>query len=212
MFTTVRDTVSTGVPALDRKLDGGLPTGTVVSLLADPASQSELFLSELASQRETLYLTVDRSPTAVSKSLNGQAGAFDDLSVKSLDASAPVVDALRSIATLPEDGLVVIDPIGPLERAGSGSYRAFLSELKSIAAQRDAVAVLHALKHADAPSQRHRTEHVADVVFDLVTEPSGDSVENRLLVPKFRGGRALTDAVRMSLTDRIAVDTSRDIA
>jgi len=204
--------VSTGVAALDRELNGGLPTGTVVAFRADPASQAELFFERLASQRETLYLTVDRPPTAVSASLDGQDDRCPDRSVRSIDGDAPTVDTLRSLSALPEDGLLVVDSIGPLERADPGQYRAFLDELGATVSRTNSVAVLHALKHDDAPAQRHRTEHVADVVFDLRTETRNDTVENRLVVPKFRGGRALAEPLRVALTDRIAVDTSRDIA
>ncbi|MFB6140848.1 MAG: RAD55 family ATPase [Halosimplex sp.] len=206
------DRVSTGVPALDRELDGGVPTGTIVAFLAEPASRSELFLERLAAGRETLYLTVDRTPTAVSSTLRDRAGGADDLAVESIDGDAPTIDALRSLSGLEDEGLLIVDPVGPLERADPGEYRAVLSELRTIVSRTASVAVLHALKHDDAPDQRHRTEHVADVVFDLLTAVDGGNVENRLLVPKFRDGRALTDPVRVTLTDRIAADTSRDVA
>ena len=53
---------------------------------------------------------------------------------------------------------------------------------------------------------------MADAVFRLETEISGDTVSNRLAVPKLRGGRALADTVKLQLTDSVAIDTSRDIA
>ena len=37
----------TGIDVLDRKLDGGIPAGSIVALTAQPASQAELFLYEL---------------------------------------------------------------------------------------------------------------------------------------------------------------------
>ena len=45
----------TGIDVLDRKLDGGLPAGSIVVLNATPASQAELFLYELTATRGTLY-------------------------------------------------------------------------------------------------------------------------------------------------------------
>jgi hypothetical protein len=56
------------------------------------------------------------------------------------------------------------------------------------------------------------TEHVADVVFQLHTEYSGDTVETRLAVPKFRGGRALSETIKLELAESVRIDTSRDIA
>lgn len=205
------DRVPTGVPAIDRQIGGGIPAGSILTFRADPASQVELFFERLTTQRETLYLTVDRPATAVSASLGGHEHA-PDLSVRSIDGDAPTVDTLRSLTSLPEDGVLIVDSVGPLERVEPGQYRAFLDELGSTVSQTNSVAVLHALKHDHAPAQRHRTEHVADVVFDLVTETRNGHVETRLLVPKFRGGRALREPTKVELTDRIAVDTSRDIA
>jgi hypothetical protein len=56
------------------------------------------------------------------------------------------------------------------------------------------------------------SEHMADVIFDLKTTVSGSEIENRLAVPKFRGGRALDETIKLQLTEQVTIDTSRDIA
>lgn len=53
---------------------------------------------------------------------------------------------------------------------------------------------------------------MADVIFKLETKLKGDRIENRLAVPKFRGGRALSEVVKLDLAGSIDIDTSRDIA
>jgi hypothetical protein len=53
---------------------------------------------------------------------------------------------------------------------------------------------------------------MADVIFDLKTTVSGSEIENRLAVPKFRGGRALDETIKLQLTEQVTIDTSRDIA
>jgi KaiC/GvpD/RAD55 family RecA-like ATPase len=58
-----------GIDVLDRKLDGGVPPGSIVAYVADPASQSELLLYELTAARRTLYLTTQRSTEAVEDAL-----------------------------------------------------------------------------------------------------------------------------------------------
>jgi len=203
---------STGIAPIDREIGGGIPPGTMVALLADPASQAELFLHEFAARQDTLYLSAERGATAVTNALREGNRDCEDVAVVALDSDAPVVDAVQQVERLPEGAVVVVDPVGPLERADPGRFRTFLSTLRSQLAGTDGVAVLYGLKHDAAPDQRHRTAYAADLVFDLVTDADGDTVENHLLVPKFRGGRALTDSIRVELTDRIAVDTSRDIA
>lgn len=58
------DRVATGIDVLDRKLDGGLPPGTIVAYTVRPASQSELLFYELTAARRTLYLSTQRSAKA----------------------------------------------------------------------------------------------------------------------------------------------------
>ena len=203
---------STGVTPLDRKLGGGIPPGTVLACFARPASQGELFVGRLAAESETLYLSTERLASAVRSGFHGGSPGADDLAVVALDGDAPLVDAIEHVERVPDRTVVVVDPVGPLERTDPGQFRAFLRTLRSKLTSTDGLGVLYGLKHDDEPAQRHRTEYAADLVFDLVTETDGDTVENYLHVPKFRGGRALTDGVRVELTDRIDVDTSRDIA
>jgi hypothetical protein len=59
---------------------------------------------------------------------------------------------------------------------------------------------------------RDSTEHFADVVFELKTTTQGDEVENKLAIPKFRGGRAPNDIIKLDLMEEVSIDTSRDIA
>ncbi|MDT3437081.1 transcriptional regulator [Haloarcula sp. 1CSR25-25] len=202
----------TGIRALDRKLDGGIPAGSLVTLLAEPASQAELFLSRFVARQATVYLSGEQAPTTVTSALRSQRVAYDELAVSQLDREAPVSDALAHVEGLTAESLLVVDPVEPIERADAGEFRTFLETLQARLAQTDSVAVLYALKHDATPSQRHRTEYTSDIVFDLETTRGEDAIENRLFVPKFRGGRALTEPICLDLTDRISVDTSRDIA
>ena len=200
----------TGIPILDRELDGGLPAGSVVVLKADPASQSELFLNTFTHVRETLYLTTVRSADAVSDALAESTVHAGDPVVESVDD--PIDGTLDRLTELPDDGTLILDSMEPLEDADRHRYRSFLSELRSRVDDAGAVAVVHALKRGGRSRNRLVTEQIADVVFDLRTTVTGTEIENRLAVPKFRGGAALEEPVKLKLTDVVSVDTSRDIA
>ncbi|GAA0508409.1 DNA repair protein RadA/Sms [Halorubrum aquaticum] len=203
----------TGIPVLDRELDGGLPAGSVVALKADPASQSELFLNTFAGVRETLYLTTVRSVEAVESGLSASAVETGDPVVETVDGEDPIEDARERLPSIPDDGTVIVDPTEPLEDADPLRYRSLLTDLVARTDETDATAILHALKTGDERSRnRLVTEQVADVVFDLRTVVTGTAIENRLAVPKFRGGAALEEPVKLKLTDTVSVDTSRDIA
>ena len=206
---------STGLPALDRELGGGVPVGSVVALIADPASQSELFVRALVAAHETRYLTTVRPAESVARWLDlpvaENVGQTQILDIATQDDI--VAGARRAVQSIPRDGAVVIDSAGPLEAAKRSQYRSLLCSLDTTVSEADGVGLIHALT-TGGPRSRCRllTEQVADVVVRLETTVTDVAVENRLVVPKARGIGALEAPIKLTLTDRIVVDTSRDIA
>jgi hypothetical protein len=99
-----------------------------------------------------------------------------------------------------------------LERVDGTRYRNFLNDLRNHMFNTGGVAVLHCLSSDHEPRLRTTTMHMADVVLDLATVVNGSDVETRLAVPKFRGGVALSETIKLELGERVRVDTSRDIA
>ena len=201
----------TGISVLDREFGGGIPSGSLVALTADPASQSELILDRFSRVRECRYLTTVRSADAVEASLTLDEGD-DETVVRDATGDDPFGTVLDAAAELPDEGTVVVDSVGPLEAGDREGYGEFLGELRRHVDDADGLAVLHALKGAAADRNRIVTEQVADVVFDLRTTVTGTEIANRLVVPKFRGGAALEEPLKLKLTDSVSVDTSRDIA
>lgn len=204
--------LDTGISALDRELRGGIPAGSIVALAAEPASQAELFLYELTAARGTLYLSVDRTSDAVANSIENAPTTTGDPTVRDVTGDAPLDNASKLIAALPESSNLIVDPVDVLERSEPARYQNFLNELQNHIYNTGGLAVLHCLDGRNVPGLRDTTEHMADVVFKLETTVKGDRVENRLAVPKFRGGRALSDVIKLDLTEAIDIDTSRDIA
>lgn len=203
----------TGIGVLDRKLDGGLPAGSVVAFTSPPASQGELLLYELTAARPTLYISTDRSEEAVRDGLRTTMARTGDPTVRFVPNDAPLQHAQRLVTMLPEGSNLIVDPVDVLEEeAGASNFRNFLNEVQTHMRNTDSIAVLHCLKGRDRSPVRDTTEHMADVVFELQTKVKGDKVENRLAVLKFRGGRALGDTIKLELGERVTIDTSRDIA
>lgn len=202
----------TGITVLDRQLDGGIPAGSIVLLSADPASQSELFLYELTAARGTLYLTSIRSDQAVRDAIDRVPGRVGNPTVRDIGGGAPLDGANRLVSNLPEQANLIVDVLDPLERSETPRYREFLNQLQTHMMNTQGLAVLHALDGEDVPENRDLSEHMADVVFDLQTEVEGSEVVNRMAVPKFRGGRALEETIKLQLADEVSIDTSRDIA
>ena len=204
--------LSLGIGPLDRELDGGLPPGSVVAYCAPPASQSELLLYELTARRETLYLTTDRSEDAVADALEKATCPTGDPEVRFVPGDAPIENARRMVRSVGEETNVIIDIGDRFERSDRGRYQRFLNELGNHMQNTGSLAVVHCLKADSEPDLRATTQHMADVVFDLQQDRYGTEVEARLAVPKFRGGRALSETIKLELEERVRVDTSRDIA
>ncbi|MGM0590173.1 MAG: RAD55 family ATPase [Halobacteriota archaeon] len=204
--------LQTGISVLDRQLGGGIPAGSIVLLTAEPASQSELFLYELTSVRGTLYLTTVRSGQAVQDALDRSLTRVGTPTVRDIDADAPLDHANRFVRDLPEGANLIIDVADVLERTDHARYQSFLNQLQTHMVNTGGLAVLHALKGPTPPENRVLSQHMADVVFDLQTRVKGSEIENRLAVPKFRGGQALDETIKLRLAEGVTIDTSRDIA
>ena len=203
----------TGIEVLDRKLDGGIPAGSIVALTAQPASQAELFLYELTATRGTLWLSLDRTAESVIASIEQTPANTGDPTVRHISGEAPLDNAGKLVSALPETSNLIVDPLDVLEAQEPHSrFRAFMNDLQNHIVNTGSLAILHCLDGHDIPMLRDTTEHFADVVFQLKTRTTGDEVENKLAIPKFRGGRAPNDVIKLDLVEQVSIDTSRDIA
>jgi KaiC/GvpD/RAD55 family RecA-like ATPase len=207
------DRLRTGIDVLDRKLDGGMPAGSIVVLNASPASQAELFLYELTATRGTLYLSLDRSEQAIRDSLEHSPTETGEPTVRHVSGEAPLDNASKLVSALPEASNLIIDPLNVLEEQEPPSrFRSFMNDLQNHIFNTGSLAVLHCLDGRSVPPLRDTTEHFADVIFQMDTRVNGDEVENELAIPKFRGGRAPTNVIKLNLVEDVSIDTSRDIA
>jgi KaiC/GvpD/RAD55 family RecA-like ATPase len=207
------DRLRTGIDVLDRKLDGGLPAGSMVALAAEPASQAELFLYELTATRGTLWLSLNRTAEAVTDSIENTPTETGDPTVRHISGEAPLDNAGKLVSALPETSNLIVDPLDVLESQEPPSrFRSFMNDLQNHIFNTNSLAILHCLSGRSVPPLRDTTEHFADVVFELRTSTDGDEVENRLAIPKFRGGQAPADIIKLDLVEEVSIDTSRDIA
>ncbi|GAB6877813.1 hypothetical protein JCM17823_00870 [Halorubrum gandharaense] len=202
--------LSTGVPVLDRRLGGGLPPGSLAALVAPPESQSELFLRALCDTTEAVYLTTLRPAVEVERQL-ADAGV-ENVSVRSCDPQTLTTEPDRLLADIPEDGVVVVDPFNPVETVDRTRHVGVLDALKSGLEAAGAVGMVHCLVDDADGAGRTRTLARSDLVCEVDIVKTSLSIDTRLYVTKFRGGSALTEPVKVKLTDTVSVDTSRDIA
>jgi archaellum biogenesis ATPase FlaH len=205
------DRLLTRISSLDRQLEGGLPAGSLVVLSAPPASQSEQFLRDLTAARRTLVLTTRRRKADVQRSLGRNGPAPEHVTVHDVSGGAPLERVFGILDSLSAEANVIVDPLDPLERTDRDRFVAFLNALSRRMRETGSLAFLHCLDGREVPPNRDVTEYIADVIFDLTVQVRGDSIENRLVISKFRNGVPFEKALKLEVSERIAVDTSRQI-
>lgn len=198
--------LSTGIDILDRRLNGGFPPGTLVALVAPPDTQSELLLSALARERPTRYVSTVRPAAEIEADLDAT-----DLTVDRVTPEA-LLDSPGAYVDVGEASNVVVDPTTGLESGDRDAYVDALNALKGRLAATGSVGLLHCVDAEPTPRHRGLTLHRVDVVWRLDLLVTSLDVRTRLVVSKFRGGKALQEPIKLLLTDRVQVDTSRDIA
>lgn len=205
------DRLPTGIRTLDRKLGDGVPAGNLVTLSASPASQSEQFLRDITAARQTLFLTTRRPREAVKRSIYRTTSRPENVTVREVSGDDPLREAYSLLEMLSGEANVVVDPLDPLETAPTSRYVDFLNAVRERARDSGSLVFLHCLDGHAVPDNRDVTEYIADVVFELTTTVRGDTIENRLIVPKFREGEPFKEPLKLELANEISIDTSRDI-
>lgn len=203
---------STGLPFLDRLLDGGIPAGTLLALTAPPASQSELLLRELLATHRTLYVSSLRPAAEVGAWAAATVPGEVDVRAEHRRPATLLDDPDSLVDAVDPESVVVVDPVDGVEAGDRGAYVEFLARLSGRLREVDSVGVLHCMDHGADPPARATTLKRADAVWQVELAALSRDIKTRLLVTKSRHGRALTEPVPLLMTDRVRIDTSRRIA
>ena len=184
------DRLPLGTDAIDRRLGGGLPAGSVVALVADPASQAEQLLYRATGTRGTLYLSTEQTRTTVQRALESVAAESGTPTIRRVAGDDALEEATSLIGKLPSAANLVVDPVDELERRDRAAYVSFLETLAVRTSETDGLAILHCHdpRDRDAPANRAATLRAVDAVFELETVAPDDEsdVERSLAVPKYR--------------------------
>lgn len=230
--------LSTGIPSLDRRLDGGLNPGSVLAIIASPASQSEALIHELMQERPTLYVSTLRRPAAIEDAIPadverkqdvhveyaGERPSMDDEFMRQITGNrihsvangssggASVENVYEVIGKVTDQANVVLDPTNTLERSGEAdAYREMLNRLKSTMLETNGLGVLHAIAQDDVPALRETTLLVADVVWELELVSMINGLEYQLVVPKNRGHTPILEEISLKIDPEVWIDDSRNI-
>jgi KaiC/GvpD/RAD55 family RecA-like ATPase len=225
----------TGIGLLDRNLNGGLPDGALVYFSANPKSMPEVFLYELTTPRKTLYITTHKNPKYIKR--NMKELDFESPGIEFLDLHEEYYH--RILASTPErlaagkkliqliDGWVdeirnkgeknftiIFDSFSFLLELGIDvdSLKRLLDKIYDLINDTDSICYLMIVKGMHHESVENQIQYWCDVIFDIDLERKGDKIVNKLTLPKIRGMNPIMDYIKFKVTDRISIDTSRDIA
>jgi len=205
--------LETGIETLDRKLNGGLPKGSVTVIEAPPGSQGQLLLHELTTARGTMWMSFARTEEAIQKSLDESPAPTGDCTVKYMSGETPIDTIGKFLTAVPEQSNIILDPVDVLEsETDPREYRDFLNDLQSHLLSHDSLAVLYCTRGLSNADLRDTTKYFADVVFELETAHNKDEIENFLRVPKYRRGECPSGIIKLDLKTEVSIDVSRDIA
>ncbi len=189
-----------GTDTLDYRLGGGLPPGSVIALVAPPASQAEHLLYRATGVRGTLYLTTERSRTNVRRAIATAETGGGTPTIRHIHGDGALEDALSFAEKLPDAANLIVDPIDPLERRSRSEYVHFLEELKDRIVETGGLAILHCF--ADGLAGRSATLRAADAVFEFesVAPGAGTDTEHYLSVPKYRPMADFSETVELDFS------------
>jgi len=215
---TAEGRLSTGIPALDRLLGGGIPNGRMVALIAPPETQGELLLKQLVGVRSTLYLSTFRPKWEIKEELadyvqNRMTADADpiDLQVDYVTPEELLESPATYLDTLPSRANLIIDSIDEFEVEDRSRYVDFLNLVKETLWETGSLGLFYGMEgNRDSPA-RSLTLKRSDLVWQLRRNVRSNDIEHYLVISKFRGGEALTEPVKLILTDEVRIDTSRDI-
>lgn len=203
---------TTGISMLDRTLEGGVPPGDMVAFTAPADTQAELILESIVRQRETVFISTLRT---VSEAKSALVDAGADLATLRVRRAAPediLSEPERFVDQLGEQSNLVIEGVGALETANRDPYLNFLDAVKGRISDTASMGLLYGIDpEGELPDLRSMTLHRADHVWRLYQNRTSQGLQTTMTIPKARGGKAVREPIQLRLTDRVVIDTSRDI-
>lgn len=226
--------LSTGISALDRRLSGGLDPGSLLAIVASPATQSEALLHTLMEERPSVYVTTVRRAEAIREDVEGidrdvrveYAGVSATMdseflkkvagnrtkSLASVAGDTRLDDVYEVLHDVDDQRNVIVDSTNALEHADKpGAYQEVLNELKSTVLDTDSLGILHCITEETSPPLRETTLMIADVVWEVELVSLKNEREYQLTMPKNRRGDPMLEEISLVIESDVWIDDSRNI-
>lgn len=206
--------LSTGTQ-LDRKINGGLPIGSVSTFISPPSSNSERFLHQIIQNNtdmQCIYFSTEKSSVVLKKIFANSEILHDTPEIVDFTNKSRKISSMKDkIDKLPtENVILVIDSIDLLEE-NEGEFLQLLNDISSYAMKNDGIVILNG-SHTDS-KQRDITNKLSDGVFEFYLHKDSGDIEMFLDVTKFRNGDFIDERIKIRLgREEVTTDTSRAIS
>lgn len=230
--TVDRRKLSTGLDLLDARLGGGILSGSVVTVNAEPLAMPEVFLYHFTESRKTVYFTTERKAEYVEEEMAGFDIAPVDLefidiySHHYLDEYGElrtgdeyedrktvefILDTLKKLRMENEGINIVFDNFSLFEEleVPPSEVHMMVNYIYEVSKEINGLTFL--LNYDTAGGFSGLLESVSDVVMRAETTESEESIGKQLYVPKLRGGSPPERYLKYSIEEGrgIKVETGR---
>lgn len=237
--TPLSNISSTGISVLDRSIGGGLPSGSLTYVLADPSGMAEIFLYQFTQSRKTYYFTTSRRPKYVLRdivNLNFDIkniifiDVYSEYYLRSSDGMTDNIGNGHAETDLFKFVEYNLKNIRNDEQAGEinlvfdnfsffmnlnvnpGMLRRMINIIYEVSKETDALTYLYGLKGSHPEHIENEILNAADVIFEISLDRGIDKMVNKLAIPKMRGMVPTVEVIKFKICDGVQIDTSKDIA
>lgn len=228
----VNKILSTGLPTLDKELDGGLLPGSLVYLTADSMTMGEIFLFQFIQQRPSYYINTERKPEHITN--NFKQFGFDISGIKFIDIRSKYYEKTVKLLDRGElrDYKVLDFFIKQLDSIDAKEInlivdtitfflqldvkRSKIKELINIIydtiKRTEGLGFLYGIKGDNRSLIENEVINICDAVFDISLIRKADKTTTELTIPKARDRPVHGNVLKFKIEGGIIMDTSREIA
>lgn len=183
----MQERISTGVPGLDKLIEGGFPKGSVTLLTGGPGAGKTIFCSQflyhgLKKGEKCLYITTEELPGDILADTRQFGMDFeqyqDQVEMRYIPPAQKVIGEIEWIIKEKDFDRIVLDSLSVFEMykgEDEGTIRRYINELFKKFRETDAT-VLVTSEIADGASEKLSRYGVAEFVADAVVKMNGLSL------------------------------------
>ena len=224
--------LSTGLPTLDKELDGGLLPGSLVYLTADSMTMGEIFLFQFIQQRPSYYVNTERKPEFITN--NFKQFGFESSGIKFIDVHKKYYEKTSKLLDRGElrDHRILDFFMKQLELIDAKEInlivdtitfflqldvkRTKVKELIDVmydtVKRSEGLGFLYGLKGDSRSLIEDEMINLCDAVFDISLIKKPDKTTTELTIPKARDRPIHGNVLKFKIEGGIIMDTSREIA